>query len=253
VKPGTSSDPGDYARATTGASACGGPPGGRTPACRCPRGAPSAGARDTASRGATGAGCRLGTTAPPAGWASGGGHCGHRLFPQGGARRLSRVLRKCTESRCEGGECRVVGDQCCYGNTDTPRRRDLRPRRPAAGKRVACAAPCARAQLRGDQAPVPHRPADSRLPGVYAVGRRPVTPLERASAAVLACGPGAALSHGSDTLGDRIVRGRWVLMPVVIDDPAKAQEPGSASRTTAIATPTTSQTASPPSASPTSA
>ena len=34
-------------------------------------------------------------------------------------------------------------------------------------------------------------------PGVYAVGRRPVIPLERASAAVLACGRGAALSHGS--------------------------------------------------------
>jgi hypothetical protein len=34
-------------------------------------------------------------------------------------------------------------------------------------------------------------------PGVYAVGRPPVTPQERASAAVLACGPGAALSHGS--------------------------------------------------------
>jgi hypothetical protein len=32
--------------------------------------------------------------------------------------------------------------------------------------------------------------------GVYAVGRRPVTPLEWASAAVLACRPGAALSHG---------------------------------------------------------
>jgi hypothetical protein len=29
------------------------------------------------------------------------------------------------------------------------------------------------------------------------VGRRPVSPHERASAAVLACGPGAALSHGS--------------------------------------------------------
>ncbi len=34
-------------------------------------------------------------------------------------------------------------------------------------------------------------------PGVYAVGRPPATPLERASAAVLACGSGAALSHGS--------------------------------------------------------
>jgi Transcriptional regulator, AbiEi antitoxin/Protein of unknown function (DUF559) len=33
--------------------------------------------------------------------------------------------------------------------------------------------------------------------GVYSVGRRPVTPQERASAAVLACGPGAALSHSS--------------------------------------------------------
>jgi very-short-patch-repair endonuclease len=30
---------------------------------------------------------------------------------------------------------------------------------------------------------------------VYAVGRPPSTPLERAAAAVLACGPGAALSH----------------------------------------------------------
>jgi very-short-patch-repair endonuclease len=34
-------------------------------------------------------------------------------------------------------------------------------------------------------------------PGVYAVGRPATTPLERASAAVLACGPDAALSHGS--------------------------------------------------------
>jgi hypothetical protein len=33
--------------------------------------------------------------------------------------------------------------------------------------------------------------------GVYAVGRPPATPVERAAAAVLACGPGAALSHGS--------------------------------------------------------
>jgi hypothetical protein len=33
--------------------------------------------------------------------------------------------------------------------------------------------------------------------GVYAVGRPPVAPPEWASAAVLACGPGAALSHGS--------------------------------------------------------
>jgi hypothetical protein len=34
-------------------------------------------------------------------------------------------------------------------------------------------------------------------PGVYSVGCRAVTPHERAMAAVLACGPGAVLSHGS--------------------------------------------------------
>ncbi len=33
--------------------------------------------------------------------------------------------------------------------------------------------------------------------GVYAVGKRPITPPERAAGAVLACGPGALLSHGS--------------------------------------------------------
>lgn len=33
--------------------------------------------------------------------------------------------------------------------------------------------------------------------GVYSVGRLPITPHEWASAAVLGCGPGAALSHGS--------------------------------------------------------
>jgi hypothetical protein len=33
--------------------------------------------------------------------------------------------------------------------------------------------------------------------GVYAVGRPPAAPLERAAAAVLACGPRCALSHGS--------------------------------------------------------
>lgn len=33
--------------------------------------------------------------------------------------------------------------------------------------------------------------------GVYSVGRPPITPLERAAAAVLACGPRAALSHAS--------------------------------------------------------
>ena len=33
--------------------------------------------------------------------------------------------------------------------------------------------------------------------GVYAVGHRPLSPVDRAAGAVLACGPGAALSHGS--------------------------------------------------------
>lgn len=50
------------------------------------------------------------------------------------------------------------------------------------------AAICRRVQ-RGHLHPV-HR-------GVYAVGRRAITPHERASAAVLACGSGAALSHSS--------------------------------------------------------
>jgi hypothetical protein len=35
------------------------------------------------------------------------------------------------------------------------------------------------------------------FPGVYSVGRPPVAPLEKAAAALLACGPRAALSHGS--------------------------------------------------------
>jgi len=52
-----------------------------------------------------------------------------------------------------------------------------------------------------DEAAIRYRVKIGRLHrehrGVYAVGRRPVTPLERASAAVMACGPGAALSHGS--------------------------------------------------------
>lgn len=48
---------------------------------------------------------------------------------------------------------------------------------------------------------IAHRVRTGRLHrvhrGVYAVGRPPITPLERAAAAVLACGPGAALSHAS--------------------------------------------------------
>lgn len=59
-------------------------------------------------------------------------------------------------------------------------------------------------QLRGaglSEGGIRHRVAIGRLyrvhRTVYSVGRPPRTPLERADAAVLACGPGAALSHGS--------------------------------------------------------
>jgi predicted transcriptional regulator of viral defense system len=55
--------------------------------------------------------------------------------------------------------------------------------------------------LRLGPAAVSYRVRTGRLhrahAGVYAVGRPPSTALERASAAVLACGPGAALSHQS--------------------------------------------------------
>ena len=61
-----------------------------------------------------------------------------------------------------------------------------------------------RKQLLGlglDDAAIAYRVKIGRLHrvcrGVYAVGRRPITAVERASAAVFACGPGAALSHGS--------------------------------------------------------
>jgi hypothetical protein len=50
-------------------------------------------------------------------------------------------------------------------------------------------------------AAIAHRIKTGRLyreyRGVYSVGRRATSPLQRASAAVLACGPGAALSHAS--------------------------------------------------------
>jgi hypothetical protein len=52
-----------------------------------------------------------------------------------------------------------------------------------------------------NDAAIGHRVASRRLypvrRGVYAVGRRAVTALEHASGAVLACGPEAALGHGS--------------------------------------------------------
>jgi hypothetical protein len=52
-----------------------------------------------------------------------------------------------------------------------------------------------------DDHAIRHRVKGGRLHrvhwGVYSVGRPPATPLERAAAAVLACGSGAVLSHGS--------------------------------------------------------
>ena len=47
--------------------------------------------------------------------------------------------------------------------------------------------------------------------GVYAVGRPPRTALERASAAVLACGPGAALSHTSALALWGLTRWPWTM------------------------------------------
>jgi hypothetical protein len=44
--------------------------------------------------------------------------------------------------------------------------------------------------------------------GVYSVGHRPVTPLEHATAAVLACGPEAALSHRSAAILWGFLKGR---------------------------------------------
>jgi predicted transcriptional regulator of viral defense system len=55
--------------------------------------------------------------------------------------------------------------------------------------------------------------------GVYAVGRPPVTSLERACAAVLACGPRAALSHTSAlTLWGIYKHWRFPLEVVVLGD-----------------------------------
>jgi hypothetical protein len=50
--------------------------------------------------------------------------------------------------------------------------------------------------------------------GVYAVGHRPPSPLARAMAAVLACGPDAALSHRSAGALWQILP-RWSAVPDV--------------------------------------
>ncbi len=60
--------------------------------------------------------------------------------------------------------------------------------------------------------------------GVYTIGGPPRTPHERAHAAVLACGPGAALSHGSAlTLWG--FQKRWV-MPLHVSVPGDRRRPG---------------------------
>jgi predicted transcriptional regulator of viral defense system len=60
--------------------------------------------------------------------------------------------------------------------------------------------------------------------GVYAVGHRPPSPLATAMAAVLACGPDAALSHRSAAALWRIVP-RWPTPPEVTT-PTKHRHPG---------------------------
>src|SRR5690349_7918153 len=49
--------------------------------------------------------------------------------------------------------------------------------------------------------------------GVYAVGRPPTRPIERASAALLACGPTAALSHESAM----VLWGLWKRWPPIVE------------------------------------
>jgi len=60
--------------------------------------------------------------------------------------------------------------------------------------------------------------------GVYAVGHRPPSPLATAIAAVLACGPHAALSHGSAAALWRILP-RWP-SPTHVTAPSERERPG---------------------------
>jgi very-short-patch-repair endonuclease len=60
--------------------------------------------------------------------------------------------------------------------------------------------------------------------GVYAVGHRPPSPLATAMAAVFACGPNAALSHGSAAALWRIVP-RWPT-PTHVTTPSDRRRPG---------------------------
>ena len=60
--------------------------------------------------------------------------------------------------------------------------------------------------------------------GVYAVGHRPPSPLATAMAAVLACGPDAALSHGSAAALWKIIP-RWPT-PTHVTAPSERDRPG---------------------------
>ena len=89
----------------------------------------------------------------------------------------------------------------------------------------------ARAQLRAlgfDRSAITYRLKLGRLHllhrGVYAVGHRPPSPLATAMAAVLACGPDAALSHHSAAALWRIVP-RWPT-PTHVTAPGDRRRPG---------------------------
>jgi Transcriptional regulator, AbiEi antitoxin len=84
-----------------------------------------------------------------------------------------------------------------------------------------------------------HRVGSGRLfrvfRGVYAVGHSPTTPIERAAAAVLTCGPGAALSHGSAM----VLWGFWKRWdtPFEVSTTLDRRPPGIAVHRTATLTP----------------
>jgi hypothetical protein len=80
-----------------------------------------------------------------------------------------------------------------------------------------------------DRNAITHRLKTGRLfrvhAGVYSVGRRPTTPLEHATAAVLACGPDAALSHRSAALLWGFLKG-LLSAPFDVTVPGDRRPPG---------------------------
>lgn len=79
------------------------------------------------------------------------------------------------------------------------------------------------------KAAIVHRCRSGRLfrvhLGVYALGRPPSLPLERAAAAVLACGPGAALSHASALTLWGLGPSEW-RFPLHVTCPSRRKRPG---------------------------